>query len=107
MGKMLRSQRKRENWHIVLTESDIDWRWDMQWLFLEWSSKLPDSLQDLNREKLIELAISESSKLTLIWGGELEITEDLSLKDAHELYIEIQKEISRRLYSLINRRWNL
>lgn len=96
-SKLTRAQRKRENGHIVLTESDIEWRADIQRVYLENVDKLPWFMQDLHDIKLGELATSESMKFERL----TQETYPLELWDAlgnHQLYIDIQKEISKWIY---------
>lgn len=102
MWRLVRKQRKRENWHIILTEDDISGRWEMQGLFLEWNSNLPGAIQDLNKTKLLELWEYENNKLISYGWEPLEIEDNLDLLEIHSKYIEIQKEISRRLHSIIS-----
>lgn len=97
MGTLTREQRKRENGHIVLTESDIQGRADMQWMYLEGVDKLPNFLQELHEVKLWELAEYEAGKFLRLTGEQypLELGEAL---DNHWQYIDIQKEMSRFIY---------
>lgn len=97
---MIRNQRIRENWHIVLTNSDLEWRRDIQWLYLEWSAKLPNALQDMNLIKLLQLTERENKKLMRMWVDPVNI-DTSSLLKIHWSYIDIQKEISKRFYKLL------
>lgn len=97
LSNLTREQRKRENGHIVLTESDIEGRADMQRAYLEWIDKLPNFLQDMHEVKLWELVQFEAEKFERLTGDQypLEIGEVLQ---NHQQYIDIQKEASKFIY---------
>lgn len=94
---LLRKQRLRENWHIILTESDIEWRANIQRVYLEWVDKLPSPFDEMHEIKIWELCESEANKLhRLTWD-----TYDYELWDVlhnHSIYVDIQKEISKDIY---------
>lgn len=97
MSTLTREQRKRENGHIVLTESDIQWRADIQWMYLEGVDKLPNFLQEMHDVKLWELAEYEAGKFKRLTGEEypLQLWDVLS---NHGQYVDIQKEMSKYIY---------
>jgi len=102
LGTLTREQRKRENGHIVLTESDIDGRADMQRMYLEWIDKLPNFLQDMHEVKLWELAQFEAEKFKRLTGEEYPV-ELWEAMQNHWTYIDIMKESSKYIYKKI--RW--
>lgn len=97
LSTLTREQRKRENGHIVLTESDIEGRADMQRAYLEGIDKLPNFLQDMHEVKLWDLAQFEADKFKRLTGEEYPV----QLWDAmenHWQYIDIMKEASKYIY---------
>lgn len=101
-SRMTREQRKRENWHIVLTESDIEGRADIQRAYLEWIDKLPNFLQDMHEEKLWELAQYEAGKFKRLTWEEYPL-ELWAAMENHWNYIDIMKESSKYIYKKL--RW--
>jgi hypothetical protein len=99
---LTREQRKRENGHIVLTESDIEWRADMQRMYLEGIEKLPHFLQELHDTKLWELAQYEAGKFKRLTGTEYPV-ELWEAMQNHWTYIDIMKEASKYIYKKL--RW--
>jgi len=97
LGNLTREQRKRENWHVVLTASDIEGRADMQRMYLEWLDKLPNFLQDMHDVKLWDLAQYEADKFKRLTGEEYPIILWEAMQN-HWTYIEIMKEASRYIY---------
>lgn len=97
LSTLTRNQRKRENGHIVLTTSDIEWRADLQRKYLEDVDKLPNFLQELHDVKLWDLATFEAKKFERLTGDQypLEIGE---VFQNHQQYIDIQKEASKFIY---------
>lgn len=101
-SRMTREQRKRENGHIVLTESDIEGRADMQRAYLEWLDKLPNFLQDMHEVKLWELVQFEAEKFKRL-TGEAYPVELWEAMENHWTYIDIMKEASKYIYKKL--RW--
>ncbi len=97
LSTLTREQRKRENGHIVLTESDIDGRADMQRMYLEWIDKLPNFLQDMHEVKLWELAQYEAKKFKRLTGDDYPV-ELWEAMGNHWQYIDIMKESSKYIY---------
>jgi len=97
-AQVIRKQRQRENWHIVLTESDIEGRADIQRSYLEWVDKLPMWwMIDMHEIKLWQLAELENEKLfRLTWDKmDIELWDTLT---NHGHYVDIQKELSKEIY---------
>lgn len=101
-SKMTRDQRKRENGHIVLTESDIEGRADIQRAYLEWVEKLPNFLYDMHEVKLWDLAQFEAEKFKRLTGKDYQI-ELWDAMENHWTYIDIMKESSKYIYKKL--RW--
>lgn len=95
-----RKQRLKENWHILLTAGDIEWRADIQRVYLEWVDKLPNFLQDLHEVKIWELATSENEKLFRLTWDRMEIIL-WGIMHNHQMYVDIQKETSRAIYLIL------
>lgn len=102
LSTLTREQRKRENGHIVLTESDIEGRADMQRAYLEWIDKLPNFLQDMHEVKLWELVQFEAEKFKRL-TGEAYPVELWEAMENHWTYIDIMKEASKYIYKKL--RW--
>jgi len=100
--KMTRNQRKRENWHLILTESDIEWRADIQRAYLEWVDRLPNFLQDMHEVKLWDLAQYEADKFNRLTGEDYKV-ELWDAMENHWTYIDIMKESSKYIYKKL--RW--
>ena len=98
-----RKQRIRENGKILLTESDIEWRADIQRMYLEGVQNLPQwRMIDMHNIKLWEVAMREANKFNKL-TGENYIPELWDYKHNHQLYIDIQKEISKEIQRLIKK----
>lgn len=94
----VRRQRMKENWHIVLTVDDIEGRAEIQRTYLDWVDWLPNYLQDMHEIKLWELVAIENDKLfRIIWDRmKVDLWDTMT---NHWYYIDIQKEISKAIYS--------
>lgn len=100
---IIRKQRSRENWHIVLTVDDIEGRADIQRAYLDWVHKLPNFLQQMHEIKLGELVIIENEKLSRLVHDKLSIELGSTLTN-HSIYVEIQKELSKAIYKRLKSR---
>ncbi len=99
---LIRKQRKKENWNIVLTENDIDGRREIQNLYFEDAHKLPIHLKEMHDVKTWELLEKEAFKFKRLTWEEypIEIWETL---DNILIYNDIQKEISKEIYKKLRK----
>ena len=101
-NNMIRKQRMLENWHIVLTTSDIEGRADIQRAYLSGVHKLVNYVQDMHEVKLWELTGLENEKLFRLTNDRYKIQLWDTLQN-HQTYVDIQKEISKAIYSKIKK----
>ena len=100
---MVRKQRERENWKVLLLESDIEWRADIQRAYLE---KVPElqywRMKDMHDIKMWDIAKREFNKFNnLTW--ESYSPELWDVFQNHQLYVDTQKEISKEIQRLIRK----
>ena len=101
-SQMIRKQRMRENGHMVITENDLKGRHEIQWLYLEWSSKLPKAIQDINNYKLWQLLKYENKVNAQIDIPKIE-SQNKDLLSIHQDYIQAQIERSNYIYKLLKK----
>jgi len=103
-NQMVRKQRMRENWKVLLEPSDWEWRSDMQELYLEWYDKLKYWwMKDMHDRKIWAQAINavnEYNKFT--WDNY--IPEIWNALDSHWLYITAKKELSKEMLWLLKKK---
>lgn len=95
---LTRKQRMLENGHIVLTVDDIEWRAEIQRNYFDWVHKLPSFMQEMHEVTMENLAMAENNKLYRLTNDKMELEFGDTLK-THWLYVDIQKEISKAIYT--------
>ncbi len=100
---MKRKQSELENWHVVLTERDIEGRAEMQRLYNEWIKRLDFVFKDMYTIKYKELAERQNDKLERLTGDKITL-DHTDYNTSFESYIESQKELAREIYQSLNDR---
>lgn len=98
---MKRAQNIKESWHVVLTESDIEGRSDIQRDFNDWIKRLDFVFRDMYTRKYKELAERQNEKLERLTWDKI-ILDHFDYTTSFEWYVDAQKELSKVIYECLN-----